>query len=153
MYFYHLFLISAVSTRSLPFLSLIVPIFGWKASLMFPIFLMRSLVVPLLLFPSIIKHCSLKRAFLSFLAIFWNSEFNQMYFSLSLLLFASLFQSAICKASSDNHFAFLLLLFFVFHLLYNIMDLCLQFFRHTVNQIQSLKSVCYLYCEFIRDLI
>ena len=92
MYSYHLFLISAVSTRSLPFLSLIVPIFGWNAPLMFPIFLMRSLVIPLLLFPSIIKHCSLKKTFLSFLAIFWNSEFNRMYLS-SLFCFLLLFFS------------------------------------------------------------
>ena len=32
---------------------------------MFPIFLNRSLVFPLLLFSSIIKHCSLKKAFLN----------------------------------------------------------------------------------------
>jgi len=35
-----------------------------------------------------------------------------MYLSLSPLLFTSLCSSAICKASSDNHFAFLLFFFF-----------------------------------------
>ena len=75
---------------------------------MFPDFLKRSLVFPLLLFPSIIKHCSLKKAFLSLVDVFWDSMFNWMYLSLSPLLFASLYSSAICKASSDNHFAFLL---------------------------------------------
>ena len=79
---------------------------------MFLIFLNRSLVFPLLLFSSIIKHCSLKKAFLSLLAILWNSEFNVMYLSLSPLLFASLHSSALYKASLDNHFAFLLFLFF-----------------------------------------
>ena len=76
MHSFHLFLISSASTRSLPFLSFVVPLFGWNASLMFPIFLKRSLVSPFLLFSSIIKHCSLKKAFLSLLAIFWNSEFS-----------------------------------------------------------------------------
>ena len=84
----------------------------WNTPLMFPIFLKGSLVFPLLFLSSIIKHCSLKKAFLSLLAIFWNSVFNWMYLSLSLLLFASLCSSTICKASSDNHFAFLLFFFF-----------------------------------------
>ena len=38
--------------------------------------------------------------------------FNWMYLSLSPSLFVSLHSSAICKASSDNHFAFLLFFFF-----------------------------------------
>ena len=93
------------------FLSYIVSIFGQNAPLMFPIFLKRSLVFPLLLLYSIIKHCSLK-VFLSYLATFWNSAFNWMHLSLSPLLFASLHSSAICKALSENHFAFLLFFFF-----------------------------------------
>ena len=112
MYSFHLFLISSASTRSLPFFkSYIVSIFGQNAPLMFPIFLKRSLAFPLLLFYSIIKHCSLK-VFLSYLATFWNSAFNWMHLSLSPLLFASLHSSAICKALSENHFAFLLFFFF-----------------------------------------
>ena len=79
---------------------------------MFPIFLKRSLICPLLLFSSIIKHCSLKKAFFSLLAILWNFAFDRIFLSLSPLLFASLHSSAICKASSDNHFAFLLFSFF-----------------------------------------
>ena len=79
---------------------------------MFPIFLKRSLVFPLLLFSSIIKHCSLKKAFLSLLASLRNSAFHRIYLSLPPLLFASLCSSAICKASSDNHFAFLLFISF-----------------------------------------
>ena len=76
------------------------------------IFLKRSLVFPLLLFSSIIKHCSLKKAFLSLLAVLWNSAFNRMYLSLSILLSTFLHSSTIRKASSDNHFAFLLFFFF-----------------------------------------
>jgi len=62
----------------------------------------------LLLFSSIIKHCSLKKAFVSLIAKFWNSAFNWRYFSLSPLLFTSLCSSTFCKASSDNHSACLL---------------------------------------------
>ena len=50
---------------------------------------------------------SLKKAFLSLLAIRWNSAFKWIYLSFSPLLFPSLLFIAICKASSDNHFAFL----------------------------------------------
>ena len=52
-------------------------------------------------------HWSLRKAFLSLLAIFWNSAFKWVYLSSSPLLFASLLFTAICKASSDSHFAFL----------------------------------------------
>ena len=107
---FHRFLISSASTRSLSFLSLIVPTFGQNTPLMFPIFLERLLVFPLLLFSSIIKHCSLKKAFLSLLAIFLNLASNWMCVSLSPLLFPH--SSTICKAYSDNHFAFLLFFFF-----------------------------------------
>ena len=48
-----------------------------------------------------------EEAFLSLLAILWNSAFRCLYISISPLLFTSLF-TAICKASSDSHFAFLL---------------------------------------------
>ena len=106
MYSFHLFLISSAPPISLPFLSFTVPNFGRNAPLTCPIFLKKSLVFPLLLFSSIIKHCLLKKAFLSLLAILWNSTFNWMYFSLSPLLFASLCSSAIPKASSDGHFDF-----------------------------------------------
>ena len=61
---------------------------------------------------SIVKRCSLKKAFFSLLAIFRNSAFSWVYLSLSPLLFVSLLSLAICKASSDSHFAFLLFFFF-----------------------------------------
>ena len=55
-----------------------------------------------------LKNWSLRKAFLSLLDIFWNSVFKCVYLSFSSLLFASFLFSAICKASSDNHFAFCL---------------------------------------------
>ena len=56
---------------------------------------------------SIFLHWSLKKAFLSLFAILWNSTFKWVYLSFSPLPFASLLLTAIFKASSDNHFAFL----------------------------------------------
>ena len=68
VYSYHLFLISSASVRSLPFLPFIVPIFVWNIDLVSLIFL-RSLFFPILLFSSISLHWSVKKAFLSLLAI------------------------------------------------------------------------------------
>ena len=48
---------------------------------------------------------------ISFLAVLWNSAFRWIYLSFSSLLIASRLFSAICKASLDNHFAFLHLFF------------------------------------------
>ena len=40
------------------------------------------------------------------LALLWNSAFKWEYLSFSPLLLVSLLFTAICKASSDSHFAF-----------------------------------------------
>ena len=137
VYSCHLFVISSASVRSLTFQSFIMPIIAWNVPLVSLIFLKSSLVFPILLFSSISLlllsrfsrvrlfttpwtatyqappsmgfsrqeslQCSLNKASSSLLAILWNSAFRLVYLSLSpLLLF-----SAICKPSSDNHFALL----------------------------------------------
>ena len=89
VYSCHLFLISSASVRSIPFLSFIEPIFAWNVPLVSPIFLKRSLVFPILLFSSISLHWSLRKAFLSLLAILCNSAFKLVYLSFSPLPFAS----------------------------------------------------------------
>ena len=104
LYSCHFFLISSASVRSLPFLSFIEPIFAWNVPLISLIFWKRSLFI--LLFSSISLHWSLRKAFLSLLDILWNSAFKWIYLSFSPLLFTSLLFTAICKASSDSHFAF-----------------------------------------------
>ena len=48
-----------------------------------------------------------EEVFLSLLAILWHSVLKWVYLSFSPLPFASLLFWAVCKASSDNHFAFL----------------------------------------------
>ena len=105
LYSCHFFLISSV--RSRPFLSFIMPVFAWNFPLVSLIFFKISLVFPLLLFSSISLHWSLRKSFLALLAILWNSAFKREYLSFSPLPLASLLFSAICKASSDSHFAFL----------------------------------------------
>ena len=50
-----------------------------------------------------------EEGFQSLLAILWNSTFKWVYLSFSSLPFPSLLFSTICKASLDNHFAFLFL--------------------------------------------
>ena len=103
VYSYHLFLVYYTSVRSIPFLSFIIPIFAWNAPLVSLIFLKRSLVFPIPLFSSISLHRSLRKAFLSLLAILWNSAFKWVYLSFSPLPFPSLLFSALFKVSSDNH--------------------------------------------------
>ena len=107
VYSCYLFLISSASVRSLLFLSFIEPILSWNVHLISLIFLKRSLVFPILLFSSISLHWSLRKAFLSFLAILWNSAFKWEYLYFSPLLFTLLLFTAIFKASPDNHFVFL----------------------------------------------
>ena len=107
VYSYYLFLISIASVRSILFLSFIVPIFAWSVPLVYLIFLTRSLVLHILLFSSVSLHWSPRKAFLSLLAILWNSAFRWIYLSFPPLLFTSLLFSVICKVSSDNHSAFL----------------------------------------------
>ena len=116
-----------------------IPIFVWNIPLVSWIFLKKFLVFPILFFSSISFHWSLKKAFLFLLDILWNSAFNWIYLSLSFLLFTSLLSSAICKASSDNHFAFLHF-FFLGTVL--VITSCTMFqtsfhsfFRHSVYQI------------------
>ena len=117
MYSCHLLLISSASVRSISFLFFLVPIFAWNVLLVSLIFLKRSLVFPILLFSSISLHWSLRKAFLSLLAILWNSAFKWVYLSFSPLPLASLILSAICKFFSDNHFAFLHFFFFGIYLI------------------------------------
>ena len=109
MYSCHLFLISSASVKSLPFLSFIVPIFGWNVPLISLIFLERSLVFLILLLSSISLHCSLQNAYISLL---FFGTLHSVGCIFPFLLCLLLLSSSICKGSSDNHFAFLHFFFF-----------------------------------------
>ena len=103
---------SSASVGSIPFLSFTVLIFAWNFPLISLIFLKRSLVFPIILFPSISLHWKCKEGFvISPFAILWNSAFKWVYLYFSPLLFTSLLFSVICKASSVNPFAFLCFFF------------------------------------------
>ena len=104
MYSCHLFLISSASARSIPFLPFIVPILARNdPSMSLSNYLeeisSHSHCIAFLYY----LHCSFKKAFLSLLAILWNSAFICFYLSFSPLPFSSLLFLALCKASSDNH--------------------------------------------------
>ena len=88
-----------------------MPIFAWNVPLESLIFLKKSKVFPILLFSSVSFNWSLRKAFFPLLAILWNSAFKWLYLSFSPLPFTPFLFSAICKASSDSHFAFFHLFF------------------------------------------
>ena len=93
VYSCHLYLISSASVRSIPFLSFIELIFAWNIPLVSLIFLKRALVFPIQLFSSISLHWSLRKAFLSLLAILWNSAFKWVSFLFSFAFRFSSFHS------------------------------------------------------------
>ena len=156
MYSFHLFLIASTSTRSLSFMSLIVSIFGQNVPLISAMFLKRSLVFPLLLYSSRFTHYSLKKAFLSLHALLWNSAFSWIHLSLYPLLFASLLSLAICKASSDDHFAFLL--FFLFGVILFAASctiwLCINYFMEVyLHSLFSTIPQAFLLCWFDSPIV
>ena len=104
VYTCHLFLISSVSIRVILVLSFIVPISPGNVPLVSLLFLKRSLVFPILLFSSISLYCSLGK--LSYLSLLFFGTLHPDGYIFPLP-FTSLLFLALCKASSDTHFAFL----------------------------------------------
>ena len=80
VYSCHFFLISSASVKSIPFLSFIEPIFAWNIPLVSLIFLKRSLVFPILFFPSISLHWSLRKASYLSLLFFGTLHSNGVIF-------------------------------------------------------------------------
>ena len=111
-------------------------------------------IFPILLFSSISLHCSLMKA-LSLIAILWNSAFSRVYLSLCPLPFLSLLYLAICKFSSDNHFAFLLS--FSWGWFWSLPPVqCHEpssIVLQALYRIQSLESIHHPHCIIIRGLI
>ena len=90
VYSCHFFLISYASISSLPFLSFIVPNFAWNIPLVSLIFLISSLSHSVVFLYLCID---LWKAFLSLLAILWNSAFIWVYLSFSFAFHFSSFLS------------------------------------------------------------
>ena len=106
VYYCHLFIMSSASVRSIQFLSFNVPIYKWNVPLASLIFLKRPLVFPILLFASISLHWSMRKAYLSLLAILWNSAFKWVYLSFSPLPLASLLFSLFVRPPQTTIFTF-----------------------------------------------
>ena len=102
----HLFLVSSVFVRSMPFLSFIVPIFAWYIPLVSLIFLKGSRLSHSIVFLHFFAFI-MEVGFLSLLPILWNLAFRWVYLSFSPLPFTSLLFPAICKASSGHNYSFL----------------------------------------------
>ena len=101
-------------------------------------------------------HWWLRKVLLSILAVLWNSAFKWVYLSFSPLPLAFLLFSAICKAFSDNHFAFLHF-FFLRMVLITASCTMSQTSVHSSSgtpsiRSNSLESVCHFYCIIVRDL-
>ena len=151
---------SSASVSSLQFLSFIVSILAWNVPLITPIFSRRSLVFPILLLSTISFHSSFKKAFLSFLAVLWNSAFSWVYISLTSLLFPFFLPQLFLKPPQTTTLPSCV--FFPhsplwegvgYCLLYHVMKLHPQFFRHSVYQTQSFESTCRPHRIIRKDLI
>ena len=147
---YHLFLISAASVKSVPFLSFIVSIFAWKVPVVSLIFWKRSLVFPILLFSSISLHYSLRKTLLSLLAILWNSASNGCIFPF-LLCLLHLFLSQLF-VRPPQPFCFLHF-YFLGMVLITASCTMLQTFIHTSSGTLSIESISHFHCTVMRDLI
>ena len=140
VYSWHLVLIYSASFSSIPFLSFIEPIFAWNVPLVSLTFLKWFLVFPILLFSSVSLHWLFRKAFLSLPSILWNSVFKWVYLSFSLLRFFSLLFSTVCKASSDNHFAFLHFFFLGDGFGHSLMDYETPSIIHSSSSTLSIRS-------------
>ena len=78
-----------------------------KCSLGISNFLEEISVFPILFFSSISLHWSLRKAFLSLLAILWNSAFTCLYLSFLLCFLLLSFSQLFVRPPQDSHFAFL----------------------------------------------
>ena len=133
----YLLLISSASVRSIQFLSFTVPICAWNVPLISLIFLKRSLVFPILLFSSISLHWSLRKAFLSLLAILGTLLSNGCIFLFLLCLLLLFFSQLFVRPPQTTILLFLHFFFWgvvLDHcLLYNVMNLRPQLFRHSIR--------------------
>ena len=138
MYSHHLFLISSSYVRSLPFLPFILTISAWNVPLVSLIFLKRSLVFPILFFPLLI--CIIHLRGLSCISLLFFATLHLVeYIFPYLLCLLLILSSQLFVRPPQTTFCLLAFLFlwhgFGYCLLYNVINLHPQFFRHSVYQI------------------
>ena len=100
VYFFHLFLISSASVRSLPSVLYWAHLY-MKCSLGISNFLEEISSLSHVLFSSISLHWSLRKAFLS-LAILWNSAFNAYIFPFLLCVLLVFFTQLFVRQSGKS---------------------------------------------------
>ena len=139
VYFFCIFVLRlpnlSASVGSWPFFTFIVPILAWNVPLLSPIYLKKSLVFPFPFLFSTSLHCSLKRTFLSLLAVLWNSAFSWVYLFLSPWPFASFFPQLFLRPPKTTTFPSCISFswgLFRHWLLYMVMNLHLQFSMSSV---------------------
>ena len=117
---------------------------------------LSTLHMTMYMFGSISLHWSQRNAFLPLLANLWNSASKWVYLSFSPLPFTSLLYTAISKASSDNHFAFLHFFFLGMVLIPTSCTMSwtsINSSSGTLIRYNPLESICHFHCIIIRDLI
>ena len=127
VYSCHLFLVSSVSVRSLPFLSFTVPVLAWNVPLISPLFLKRSLVCSVLLFSSTSLHYFLRKPFYLSL-LFSGTLYSVRYIFPFLLCISLLFFPQLFVKHLRQSLCLLAFLFlwdgFGHCFLYNVTNLC-----------------------------
>ena len=88
-----------------------MPTFAWNVPLVSLIFLKRSLVFSILLFSSVSLHWSLRKSFLSLLAILRNSAFKWVYLSFSPCLLQLFFYQLFVRPPQTTILPFLCFFF------------------------------------------
>jgi len=118
-----------------------------------PIFLKKSLLFPFLLFSSLSLHL---RRFSYLSLLFFKTLHSNGYIFPFLLCLLLLFSSQpICKASSDNNFAFFHLFFFGIVLVTTSCTVCKppSIVLWVLYKIQSLEFICHFLCIIVKDFI
>ena len=95
-----------------------------------------------------------EEGFSSLLAILWNSAFKWVYLSSSPLPLASLLFSVICKALSDNRYAFLNFFFLGMVLIIAYCTMSRPSFHSSSGILSDLiPRICHFFYIIVRDLI
>ena len=156
VYSCQLLLISSASIRSIPFLSFIEPIFPWNIPLVSLIFFEEiSSLSHSIVFLYFFLHWSLRKAFLSLLAVLWNSAFKWVYLSFLLCLLLLFFSQLFVRPHQTTVLPFCI----SFSWRWSWSLPLIQYHEppsivlQALYQILSHESICYFHCIIIKDLI
>ena len=118
-------------------------------------FLKKSLVFPILLFSSISLHSSLRKPFVSLLAILWNSAFKWVYLPFFLGFLLLFFSQLFVRAPQTAILLFCISFSWGWSCSLSPVQ-CHEpqsIVHQALCQIWALKSIPHFHCIIIRDLI